>query len=566
MSYADTLIHGGRIFRGLREGFAEALAISGGRVVAAGTREAVAALAGPGTRRIDLGGRVAIPGLNDAHQHMLMMGLGLMQVNLRAEQVRTLDALLTRIAAAARAAPKGAWVLGRGYDQGELDVGRHPTAAELSAAAPDNPVYIVRTCGHMGVANNAALALAGIGHNTPDPEGGAIERRDGGLTGLLQERAQRLVRDIVPEPDDAALVRAIEQAGAHMLSEGFTSGSDMILGAAAGMREVAAYRTALAGGTLPVRIWVCLSANDPEGIAEEAWAQGIRPMQGDDMLRFGAVKVIGDGSAGGLTAAMSEPYLPGGTGILCVPTEKMHALLERNHRLGWQLDIHAIGDAAIEQVLSGMEAADSAEQPVAGRRHRIEHCGFLTPGQMARMAARGIEPVPQPSFLYEFGDLYVRVLGPERTDASYPMRSWLDAGQHPAASSDAPVCATNPFHNLFNQVTRRTSRGTVLGAGQAISVAEAVHCLHLLRRVLAVRRGPQGPAAAGDAGRRDRAVARHLRRAARGHPDDGGRPGAAGRPPRLRPPRRVRVKPTVEAGGAMPGGAIPGGAMTGAVR
>jgi predicted amidohydrolase YtcJ len=170
LSYADTLLHGGRIFRGLREGFAEALAISNGRIVGAGSLAAVADMAGTRTRRIDLGGRVAIPGLNDAHQHMLMMGLGMMQVNLRAEEVDTLDELLRRIREAANSTPKGAWVLGRGYDQGALDVGRHPTADELSAAAPDNPVYIVRTCGHVGVANRAALAMAEVGHNTPDPE------------------------------------------------------------------------------------------------------------------------------------------------------------------------------------------------------------------------------------------------------------------------------------------------------------------------------------------------------------------------------------------------------------
>jgi predicted amidohydrolase YtcJ len=194
------------------------------------------------------------------------------------------------------------------------------------------------------------------------------------------------------------------------------------------------------------------------------------------MLRFGAMKVFADGSAGGLTAAMSEPYLQGGTGIFIFPTETMHGLLGKYHRQGWQLAIHAIGDAAIEQVLSGMEAADSAAMPVGGRRHRIEHCGFLSAGQMARMAARGIEPVPQPIFMYEFGDLYVRNVGHARAAAAYPMRSWLDAGQNPAASSDAPVSTTDPFRNIFTQVTRKTNRGTVLGGDQAIGVAEAVHC------------------------------------------------------------------------------------------
>ena len=232
----------------------------------------------------------------------------------------------------------------------------------------------------------------------------------------------------------------------------------------------------LADGRLPVRTWICLAGN-PEGIAEQAWEAGIRPNDGCEMLRFGAMKVFADGSAGGLTAAMHEPYEQGGTGVFCFPEATMHTLLRRYHQQGWQLAIHAIGDAAIEQVLSGMESADEAVTPVAGRRHRIEHCGFLTPAQMARMAARGIEPVPQPVFIYEFGDLYVTNLGEQRAAASYPMRSWLDSGQHPAASSDAPVSSTDPFQNLFTMVTRRTNKGTVIGAEQAISLEEAVHCL-----------------------------------------------------------------------------------------
>nr|WP_283949539.1 amidohydrolase [Limobrevibacterium gyesilva] len=459
----------------MREGFAEAAAVHGGRIVAAGASDAVAALAGPRTRRIDLGGCVAIPAFNDAHQHLLPLGVSMAHVNLRAEEVCSLDELLRRIRDAARQAPKGAWVLGRGYDHGELDVGRHPTEAELTAAAPDNPVFIVRTCGHMGVANAAALQLAGVGHNTPDPEGGVIERRAGALTGLFQERAMGLIRGRIPEPDDAQLVDAIERAGTHMVEQGFTSVMDANVGMIAGLREVDAYRAAHADGRLPVRTWICLAGN-PEGIADAAWQQGIRPMQGDDMLRFGAMKVFADGSAGGLTAAMSEPYVQGGTGVFCFPDAAMHGLLAKYHAQGWQLAIHAIGDAAIEQVLSGMEAADTADLPAAGRRHRIEHCGFLSPAQIARMAARGIEPVPQPIFMYEFGDLYVRNLGLARAESAYPMRTWLDAGQHPAASSDAPVSSTDPFRNIYTQVTRRTNRGTVLGADQVLTVQEAVHC------------------------------------------------------------------------------------------
>jgi predicted amidohydrolase YtcJ len=466
----DLILSGGRVFRGLGGGFAEALGIAGGRVAAVGARDEVEALAGAGTRRVDLAGRVAIPAFNEAHMHLLPYGLALSQVNLRAEQVTTLDALLARIREAAAAAPRGAWVLGRGYDHGALDVGRHPTAAELDAAAPHNPVFITRTCGHMGVANSAALRVAEVGHNTPDPEGGVIERRGGALTGLFQERAMRLVRDHVPPPSRAALVEAIGAACEDLAARGFASASDMNVGMTARMEEVAAY----AGTGAKLRLWLVLAGN-PEGIADEAWEAGLRPQRWEDeALCWGAVKVFADGSAGGLTAAFFEAYLAsagGGTGVLTFPTATMHALLQRYHAQGWQLDIHAIGDAAIEQVLTGMEAAGATPE----RRHRIEHCGFATQGQRARMASRGILPVPQPVFMYEFGDLYIRNLGLPRSERAYPMRTWMEEGVPVSASSDCPVSTVDPFVNLYSMVTRRTNRGTLLGADETLSVEQAIH-------------------------------------------------------------------------------------------
>jgi predicted amidohydrolase YtcJ len=473
----DLSVWGGRIWCGGDAGFVEALAVAGDRVVATGTRSEVEQLAGASTRRIDLAGRLAIPAFNEAHMHLLPYGLGLSLVNLRAEEVRTLDEVLTRIGAAARAAPKGGWVLGRGYDHGALDVGRHPTAAELDRAAPDNPVAIRRTCGHMIVANTAAMHLAGVGHNTPNPEGGVIERKGGKLTGLFQERAMRLILDHVPVPDEAQLVAGIRAACDDLASRGFASATDMNVGMIAGMAEIPAYRRALSEGALSLRMWQVLAGN-PEGIAQSAWEQGLRPMDGDERMRWGAVKVFADGSAGGLTAAFFDPYLEsagGGTGVFCFPTETMHHLLGLYHRQGWQLAIHAIGDAAIEQVLSGMEAADTPEHPVSGRRHRIEHCGFLNPGQRRRMKARGILPVPQPVFMYEFGDLYVTNLGRARAEAAYPMRTWVEEGHEPSASSDAPVSTVDPFVNLFTMLTRRTNTGTVLGAGETLTMEQALH-------------------------------------------------------------------------------------------
>jgi predicted amidohydrolase YtcJ len=475
---ADIIFTGGSVFRGLHGGMAEALAVLGGKVMAVGSTAAIEALAGPETRRVALDGRLAIPAFHEAHMHLLPFGLGLSMVNLRAEEVRTLEEARRRLRQAAEATPKGQWVMGWGYDHGALDIGRHPTVTELDAAVPDHPLLIMRTCGHMGVANSAALRAAGIGHNTLDPEGGVIERRGGALTGLIQERALSLIKAAMPAPDEARMVNAIEAAGQRLASLGFASATDMNVGMSGGLAEIAAFERAAREGRCLQRMWLVLAGN-PEGIADAAWAGGLRPwLPGDDLqapLRWGAVKVFADGSAGGLTAAFFDPYLKeagGGTGVFTFPTETIHALLKKFHDQGWQLDIHAIGDAAIEQVLTGMEEAGATPE----RRHRIEHCGFVTRDQRRRMKARGILPVPQPVFMYEFGDLYLRNLGRARAESAYPMKTWLDEGHHPSASSDSPVSTVEPWPNLFTIVTRQTNRATVLGPEERLSIQEALHC------------------------------------------------------------------------------------------
>lgn len=478
MEKPSLILTGGRVFCGLNEGFVEAVAIASGRILATGTAEAIAELAGPDTRVIELAGRTAVPGLNDAHMHLIPYGLYMSEINLRPETgANSIGEILRRVAQQAKTVQPGEWIMGRGYDHYELTEKRHPTAEELDQVAPNNPVYLKRTCGHVAVANTQALRAAGIGHNTPQPDGGMIERRDNKLTGLLAERALRLIVDAAPRPTKDDLRGAIDRAGRFMLSQGFTSVMDAAVGMAAGMDEIAAYEEMAKDGSLPVRTWVCIYGNT-DGIGDQAHAAGYRFGRQVGMLRYGAMKVFGDGSAGGLTAAMSEPYLvgdPDNRGIFCYTDKEMHDYLAHYHNLGYQLAIHAIGDAAIEQVLSGIEKAGTAENPILGRRHRIEHCGFLSDSQIARMAAGGIDPVPQPVFMYEFGDLYITNLGQERTDVAYPMRKWFNAGLHPAASSDAPVSTTDPFKNLFTMTTRMSNRHTVLGEGQKLSMAEALH-------------------------------------------------------------------------------------------
>lgn len=471
---ADLVLQNGPVFLGLKEGYATAVALWAGKVLATGTPTEMEPLIGPATRVIDLAGRMATPGLYEAHLHLLPLGLTMKELDIRPRFVRTLDGLLEMISAAAAKAEPGEWILARGYDHFELDVKRHPHRTELDRAAPNNPVYIVRACGHLSVANSMALKLAGVDEKTPVPAGGAIEQVNGSLTGLMAENGRDPIKKVIPDPTDEELVAAIERAGRYCNSFGITSVMDAAVGMRSQYREVAAYRAAQRTGRLPVRTNMCLLGGH-NGIVEQCYADGLVTGAGDDWLSVGPVKIFTDGSAGGKTAAMSAPYLgePETRGIFCLTDPEMDGLTRDYHAKGYQLAVHAIGDAAIEQTLNAMEAG-LKDHPDANRRHRIEHCGFNSPEQIARMARLGIEPVPQPVFIYDFGDLYLSVLEQERVEASYPMRDWITAGMKPAASSDAPVCDVNIWPNIYTMLTRKTSRGTVIAAGQSLTIEEVI--------------------------------------------------------------------------------------------
>lgn len=471
---AETILTNGAVFVGAVEGLVEAVALWNGQVLATGKAAEIAALRGPGTRMIDLKGRLATPGLYEAHMHLLPLGLMMADVDVRPKFARTLDELLKAVKAKADTLRPGEWVLARGYDQFELDVKRHPHLSELDAVAPNNPVYLVRACGHLSVVNSKAFELAGVTTETPVPQGGAIEQVQGLLTGLLAETGRDPIKKVLPQPTHEQLVAAIERAARYCNRYGITSCMDAAVGMRAGYSEIIAYRGAALTGHMPIRTNQCLLGG-PGGIAERCFAEGLVTGLGDAMLSVGPVKIFTDGSAGGRTAAMTSKYLgePETFGLSLLTDPEMDEWTLDYHAKGYQLAIHAIGDAAIEQTLRAMEKA-LAKYPDPHRRHRIEHCGFNTDDQMARMRAAGIEPAPQPVFIHDFGDLYVSVVGERRAHESYPMKTWLRRGFKPSASSDAPVCDANPFPNLFTMLTRKTSRGTVIGANERLTITEAL--------------------------------------------------------------------------------------------
>ena len=471
---ADIVLMNGRIFSGLADPVAEALAIWAGRVMAVGSASDIQPLIGTSTKVIDLAGRLATPGLCDSHMHLLPSGIIMGHVDIRTASAPTLATLLEKVRQQADRTPPGQWIQGRGYDQFSLDVGRHPLREELDAVAPRHPVALVRACGHVTICNSMALALAGIDEGTPVPQGGAIEQRDGRLTGLLAETGRDRLKAVLPEPTDDELVQAIEAAGQACLSYGITSVMDAGVGMRAGYREVAAYRTAQRLRAASGAHDACLLGG-PGGIVEQAHRDGVITGAGDSMLRVGPVKIFTDGSAGGRTAAMTEPYLgaPDNRGLLLLQDTEMNDLVQDYHAKGYQLAVHAIGDAAIEQTLNAFERALDV-MPDPDRRHRIEHAGFARADQNARMRQLGVQPVPQPVFIYDFGDLYVSVVGEERAKPSYPLRTWIEQGFKPAAGSDAPVCDINPFPNFFSMLTRKTSQGTVMCEREAVSITQAI--------------------------------------------------------------------------------------------
>lgn len=476
MAQATTILTNGSIWLGKAEGFAQAIALAGDKVLASGTTAEVELLADETTTRIDLEGRFAMPGIYDAHTHLAMYGRGLRDIDAAPTAVKSLEEIYAKIAEKAKEVPEGGWIIARGYDHTKLAEGRHPHRTELDAAAPGRKVYVVRTCGHVAVANSLALQEAGIGHNTPNPDGGEIYRDASGLTGLLAENARFPVMANLPKDDLEAWVAGIEAGGKDMLRYGITSTMDAGVGMEAGWLEVEAYLEAKKQGRLPVRVAATFMGDKDVSILEEAIEKGFVTGVGCDMWKVGPVKFFTDGSAGSYTAAVTEPYV--GTdnhGIFCLTDAECDALAKRAHDAGYQMAIHAIGDAAIEQILNAMEKAQTANPSAKPLRHRIEHCGWLADGQIERMVRLGVYPAPQPTFMYYFGENYAGALGQKRTDFAYPMRAFVDAGLEPSASTDCPVTALNPFAGIYGMVTRKTWKGTVIGVDQRLTVAEALH-------------------------------------------------------------------------------------------
>jgi hypothetical protein len=336
--------------------------------------------------------------------------------------------------------------------------------------APRNPVYVKRTCGHVGVANSLALEAGGIVEEAPNPQGGALERQNGRLTGLLMETAQRLVSTIIPKPSVGAMVEAIERAGMACASHGIASVMDANVGARCGMDEIAAYETAR-------RPAGCRCAPTCAAAAPTGGRAGPRPRPRDEVGRRHAAgrpgQVFTDGSAGGRTAAMFEPYEGGDehdTGIL-VWDEDVRRWSDY-HAKGYQMALHGIGDHAIQICLDAVENALARCRRPTAATHRALRLHERRPDRPDG-AARHVA-APQPVHVRFRRPLH---LGAGRGGRRPATRCGAGRPGVPRRQHRLPVCDINPFVNLYGTITRKTSRGVVLGGQERLGVGEALHAM-----------------------------------------------------------------------------------------
>lgn len=469
---ADFVVRGGRILTLDRDNtVAQALAALHGRIVAVGSNQEVSDLIGLATRVVDLAGETVIPGFHDAHCHILLFGLSLVEVNAR--PATTIAGVVEAVARHVAETPPGKWVRGGGYNENKLAEGRHPARHDLDPASPHHPVWLVHISGHMGVANSRALEMAGITRDTPDPEGGHIARDEHGEpTGLLQETAQELVKRVLPPYTLEETKAALGAAGRQMAAEGITSAQDAWAGWIA-PEEFRAYQETTADGTLPQRVRLMVDVERLEiGDSRFDFAFGLHTGFGSDHLRLGPIKIFNDGSLIGRTAALSRPYTdpPDTSGFLVKSAETIAEQVRLAHRGGWQVAMHVIGDRAIEVGLDAIETAMGAD--AARFRPRLEHCGVLRPDLIERIRRLGVVVVTQPRFIFELGDGFRAVLGEKRLQLTYPIASLR--GLPVAFSSDRPVVNGAPLLGIKAAVRQHTAGGEPYVPEEAITVEEAL--------------------------------------------------------------------------------------------
>jgi predicted amidohydrolase YtcJ len=466
---------------------ATAMAVHGALIVAVGDEAAVRPFIGPTTRTLDLSGRTVLPGLVDAHGHLLNLGTRLRDVDVVG--TATYDAVIAKVVERAKNTPKGEWILGRGWDQNDWPETAMPTHAALSRAVPDHPVRLTRVDGHAALVNARALALATITRDTKDPPGGAILHDAAGEpTGVLVDAAAGLVNSVIPPLSQEERERRLLEAMRECARLGLTLVHDAGIGEA----EWRAYKTLLSRRTFPIRVYAMARATDALADSLLVWRgqKGAR-------LSLRAIKAVADGALGSRGALLGAPYAddPQRLGLATFPLDRLRAVAERALEKDIQMRVHAIGDSANHGVLDVFQAVfGSRPQPQA--RWAIEHAQIVRPADVARFARLGVVASMQPTHATSDGPWAESRLGPERVTWGYTWRDFMNAGVRVVSGSDFPVESANPMLGLYAAISRRDLDGRLPAGGwfpaQRMTPAEALESFTWAGAWLAFREADLG--------------------------------------------------------------------------
>lgn len=438
---------------------AEALAISGDRILAVGSRAEIMKLKGPETKIVDLGGHFVMPGFNDAHMHMASAGLE--KTNVDMVGVKTLDEFRERLHAKVEDSQPGEWIVGEGWDETLWPVKVVPTRWDLDEVSDGHPVYLVRVDGHVGVANTRALQLASVTVASRDPEGGQIDRDESGTpNGIMREKAQAAIWAVIPKPSHDKRRHAIELALKDMAAHGITSAQDF-----SQWDDFQVYEELEREGQLTARISEWLPFD--ESIEELNRKRASHPAS-DSMLHTGMLKAFMDGSLGSKTAALLEPYSddPSNRGLPQYDAEKLNEMTRERVLAGYQVGFHAIGDRGVQMALDAFAEAEKAAKGKARAvdggndyRLRVEHAQVTTPQQILRFKELKVIASMQPSHLLTDMNWAESRLGANRAEHSYAWAEFLRHGVPLAFGTDYPVEPVSPFRGLYSAVTRRSEDG-----------------------------------------------------------------------------------------------------------
>ena len=436
---------------------AQAVAVLGERIVAVGSNAEVDAWRGPNTRVIDAGGHLLLPGFNDSHVHFVSGGLQL--ASLQLNDATSAQEFVRRIAERAKNTPKGEWILGGDWDETKWTPAQLPTKEMIDPVTSNNPVFVSRYDGHMGLANSVALRLAGITAQTPDPPGGVIVRdAQGNPTGGLKDAALDQMDKTVPPLTREQREQAVKRALAHAASLGVTSVQEMDDNGFE-LENIAVYAELLQRGELTARIYTAPLIKYVDDIAKI----GVRHAFGGPYLRIGALKTFADGSLGSRTAYFFEPFndQPGNRGLLTDVMQQLPAMRGRMMKAddaGLQVCTHAIGDQAISIVLDLYSDVEAAHGP-ADRRFRIEHAQHMAAKDFDRFAKLNVIASVQPYHAIDDGRWAEARIGHDRASRTYAFRTFLNHGVHLAFGTDWDVAPLNPMLTVYAAVTRATLNG-----------------------------------------------------------------------------------------------------------